>query len=60
MFGKEKYTEHAYKSLGEYVAIIVNDKFMMCNKDDYEDKKTTKGNHSGLTDCETTIPLVII
>ena len=60
LFGKEKYTEHAYKSLGEYVAIIVNDKFMMCNKDDYEDKKTTKGNHSGLTDCETTIPLVII
>ena len=46
--------------LSMHVAIIVNDKFMMCNKDDYEDKKTTKGNHSGLTDCETTIPLVII
>lgn len=60
LFGKEKYTEHAYKSLGEYVAIIVNDKFMMCNRDDYEEKKMTKGNHSGLTDYETTIPLVII
>ncbi|MDD3303644.1 MAG: alkaline phosphatase family protein [Clostridia bacterium] len=60
LFGKEEYSKQAYDSLGEYVAIIVNDKFMLCEKEDYEEKCETKGNHSGLTPYETTIPLVIL
>lgn len=60
LFGKEKYSEHAYKSLGEYIAIIVNDKFMLCDKESIEEKSYTRGNHSGLTEYETTIPLVIL
>ncbi len=60
LFGKEKFSEIAYDSLGEYIAIIVNNKFMVCDKMTLEDKYSTKGNHSGLTKEETTIPLVII
>ena len=60
LFGNNKFSEHAYKSLGEYVAVIVNNKFMVCDRITLNDKMNTKGNHSGLTKEETTIPLVII
>ncbi len=60
LFGSNKFSEHAYKSLGEYVAIVVNNKFMVCDRITLDDKMSTKGNHSGLTKEETTIPLIVI
>ena len=60
LFGREKFTQIAYDSLGEYIAIIVNNKFMVCDKMALEDKYNTKGNHSGLTKQETVIPLIVI
>ena len=40
--------------------MVVNNKFMLCDKVNLEDKLNTKGNHSGLTREETTIPLIVI
>lgn len=60
LFGNTKLSSRAIDVLGEYVAIVVNDKFMLCDKVNVEDKLNTKGNHSGLTKEETTIPLVVI
>ena len=60
LFGKEKISDYALSNLGEYIAIVVNNKFMLCDKVNLEDKLNTKGNHSGLTQEETTIPLIVI
>ena len=60
LFGREKFTKIAKDSLGEFVAIIVNDKFMVCDKIEKDDYMFTKGNHSGLTQSETVIPLIVI
>ena len=60
LFGKEKISEYALSNLGEYVCVVVNNKFMLCDKVNLEDKLNTKGNHSGLTPEETTIPLIVI
>ena len=60
LFGRNDFSKHAYDSLGEYVAVIVNNKFMVCDRINLNDKMNTKGNHSGLTKEETTIPLVVI
>ena len=60
LFGNGKFSNIANDAIGEYVAFIVNEKFMVCDKITYEDKMFTKGNHSGLTRYETTIPLIVI
>lgn len=60
IFGNENLSKAARDSLGEYIAIIVNNKFMVCDSVNLEDKLNTKGNHSGLTKEETTIPLIVI
>lgn len=60
LFGREKFSDIAKNSLGEYIAIIVNNKFMVCDKLEKEDRINTKGNHSGLTEEETKVPLIII
>ncbi len=60
LFGREKFKKIAYDSLGEYIAVVVNNKFMVCDKLEKEDKINTKGNHSGLTLEETTVPLIVI
>lgn len=60
LFGNTAFSNNAYNSCGEYIGIIVNNKFMVCDKITFEDKMTTKGNHSGLTKEETTIPLIVI
>ena len=60
LFGNAKVTERFENSCGEYVGIIVNNKFMVCDKITLEDKMSTKGNHSGLTAEERTIPLIVI
>ena len=60
LFGNTKLSKYAKDSLGEYIAVIVNNKYMVCDKINLEDKLYTKGNHSGLTKQETTIPLIVI
>lgn len=60
LFGNTKLSKRTLDALGEYIAIVVNNKFMVCDKINLEDKLNTKGNHSGLTKEETTIPLVVI
>lgn len=60
LFGNERLSKNTLDSLGEYVAVVVNNKFMVCDKINIEDKLNTKGNHSGLTKEETTIPLIVI
>lgn len=60
LFGKDNLSEYALSNLGEYVCLVVNNKFMLCDKVNLEDKLNTKGNHSGLTREETTIPLIVI
>ena len=60
LFGTDVYTKHADKSLGEYIAVVVNNKFMVCDKIMLEDSINTKGNHSGLTKEEITVPFVVI
>lgn len=60
LFGEKSLSQEAENALGEYIAIVVNSKFMVCDKISYEDKMNTKGNHSGLTKYETTIPLVVL
>lgn len=60
LFGNTKLSKRTFDALGEYIAIVVNNKFMVCDKINLEDKLNTKGNHSGLTKEETTIPLVVI
>lgn len=59
LFGNESLSKNTLDSLGEYIAIVVNNKFMVCDTINLEDKINTKGNHSGLTKEETTIPLVV-
>lgn len=60
LFGNTKLSKRTLDALGEYIAIVVNNKFMVCDKINLEDKLNTKGNHSGLTKEETTIPLLVI
>lgn len=60
IFGNTNFSTMARDSLGEYIAIVVNDKFMLCDKVSLEDNIYTKGNHSGLTMAETKIPLIVI
>lgn len=60
LFGNANFSNNAYNSCGEYIGIIVNNKFMVCDKITFEDKMTTKGNHSGLTKEETTIPIIVV
>ncbi len=60
LFGRQNFSSEAKKSLGEYIAVIVNNKFMVCDKLEKEDKINTKGNHSGLTEEETKVPLIVI
>lgn len=60
IFGSLKLSKFAKDSLGEYIAIVVNNKFMLCDTVNLEDKMYTKGNHSGLTKEEITIPLIVI
>ena len=60
LFGNESLSKNTLDSLGEYIAIVVNNKFMVCDTINLEDKINTKGNHSGLTKEETTIPLVVV
>lgn len=60
LFGNSSYSEHADKSLGEYIAVVVNNKFLVCDKLMLEDYILTKGNHSGLTKEEITVPFVVI
>lgn len=60
LFGSSSYSEHADKSLGEYIAVVVNNKFLVCDKLVLEDYILTKGNHSGLTKEEITVPFVVI
>lgn len=60
IFGGYKISDEFKNNIGEYIAIIVNEKFMVCDKISYEDSISTKGNHSGLTKEETTIPLIVI
>lgn len=60
IFGNTKLSNKSKKAIGEYVAIIVNNKFMISDKLNLEDEIDTKGNHSGLTAQETTIPLIVI
>lgn len=60
LFGNVDYSENFNNSCGEYIGIIVNNKFMVCDKITMEDKMSTKGNHSGLTQQERTIPLIVI
>ncbi|MEG2348540.1 MAG: alkaline phosphatase family protein [Clostridia bacterium] len=60
LFGNSFPSNSFVDAIGEYIAIIVNNKFMVCDKITYDDILTTKGNHSGLTKQETTIPLVVI
>lgn len=60
LFGNEKISDNALDCLGEYIAIVVNNKFLICDKINMEDKLNTKGNHSGLAKEETTIPLIVI
>ncbi len=60
LFGGYKFSEDTHNSVGQFVAVIVNNKFMVCDKISYDDYVTLKGNHSGLTPEETTIPLIVI
>ena len=60
IFGNTYFSEKALDALGEYIAIVVNDKFMLCDKISLEDRIYTKGNHSGLREVETKIPLIVI
>lgn len=60
IFGNTAFSEYANNACGEYIGIIVNNKFMICNKLNLNDMMSTKGNHSGLTKEETTIPLIVI
>lgn len=60
LFGGYEFSEAAENAIGEYIAIIVHDKFMVCDKVAMEDKLATKGNHSGITKYETTIPLIVV
>lgn len=55
--GISKDTENA---LGEYIGIVMNDKFLIGDKISLEDYIYTKGNHSGIDKFETSIPLIVI
>ena len=60
IFGFDKISEHMKNSLGEYISVC-NDGYCFINSLDIDKfLGTTKGNHAGLTDDETTIPLIII
>ena len=60
IFGFDEISEYMKNSLGEYISIC-NDGYCFINSLDIDKYLgTTKGNHAGLTDDETTIPLIII
>lgn len=56
----DEYSKYALNSIGEYVGIVVTDKFLIADTVNLEDYMATKGNHSGITKEETTIPLIVI
>lgn len=60
ILGEKELSKEAEDALGEYIAIIVNDKFLIGDKISLEDYMYTKGNHSGIDKFETNIPLIVI
>lgn len=56
----DEYSKYALNSIGEYIGIVVTDKFLIADTVNLEDYMATKGNHSGITKEETTIPLIVI
>ena len=60
ILGEKDLSKEAEDALGEYIAIIVNDKFLIGDKISLEDYIYTKGNHSGIDKFETNIPLIVI
>lgn len=60
ILGEKDLSKEAEDALGEYIAIIVNDKFLIGDKLLLEDYIYTKGNHSGIDKFETNIPLIVI
>jgi predicted AlkP superfamily pyrophosphatase or phosphodiesterase len=60
ILGKNDISKVAQDALGEYIAIIVKDKFLIGDKLDLKDYIYTKGNHSGINKFETNIPLIVI
>ena len=60
ILGEKEITKEAEDALGEYIGIIVNDKFLIGDKILLEDYIYTKGNHSGIDKFETNIPLIVI
>lgn len=60
ILGWSKVSTNTNNVLGEYVAVVLSDKFILSDKISLEDSISTKGNHSGITNEETTIPLIIL
>lgn len=60
ILGEQAMSKEAMDALGEYVAILVKNKFLIGDKLSLEDYKHTKGNHSGIDPFETNIPLIVI
>ena len=60
ILGWSKVSTNTKNVLGEYVAVVLSDKFILSDKISLEDSISTKGNHSGITKEETTIPLIIL
>lgn len=60
ILGESKISKEAEDALGEYIAIIMKDKFFIGDKITLEDDMYTKGNHSSITKFETTIPLIVV
>lgn len=60
IFGFDNISEYMKSSLGEYISVC-NDGYCFINSLDIDKYLgTTKGNHAGLSDDETKIPLIII
>ena len=59
IFGPEKISEYMQNNLGEYISICKNG-YQFINALDKEPYIGTKGNHSGFTEDELIIPLIII
>lgn len=60
ILGKDELSENTLDALGEYVGIVVKDKFLIGDNLSLEDYIYTKGNHSGIDKFETNIPLIVI
>lgn len=60
LFGPGKLNKNIKNSLGEYIAIVKSDKFLACDREVYEEFRSNVGNHSGLTQDEIQIPLIVI